>query len=47
MRTGSLSVTILSTEVKAMDKVEAGFFVTAVTSTIVLVTAIAWLAILP
>jgi hypothetical protein len=30
-----------------MDKVEAGFFVTAVTSAIVLMAAIAWLAILP
>jgi len=30
-----------------MDKVEVGFFVTAVTSAIVLVTAMAWLAILP
>ena len=29
-----------------MDKVEAGFFVTAVTSTIVLVAAISWLAVL-
>jgi hypothetical protein len=33
--------------VKVMNKVEAGFFVTAVTSAIVLVMAIAWLAILP
>jgi hypothetical protein len=30
-----------------MDKVEAGFFVTAVTSAIVLVAAIMWFVVLP
>jgi hypothetical protein len=46
MRAASIFVIIAFRRDRAMDRIEAGFFVTAVTSAIVLVAAISWLAVL-